>query len=75
MGNNSEMNMINKLIEELNHLDKGSTQYRYPFNNKDNRIVEYTTPPILIDVYILKERMMQLYHYFEGINHLSRIKK
>lgn len=72
---NPEMNMISKLIEELNGLDKGSTQYRYPFNHKDNRIIEYTTPPILIDVYMLKKRMMQLYHFFEGINHMSRIKR
>lgn len=72
---NSEMNIISVLIEELNDLDKGSTQYRYPFNHKDNRIIEYTTSPILIDVYMLKKRMMQLYHFFEGINHLSRIKR
>ena len=59
---------------ELNEFDKGSTRYRYPFDydNKNRIIIEYTYPPIMINIYELKKRMLQLYSFYEGVNSLSR---
>lgn len=64
---------VYKLLEELDKLDKGSTTFRYPYkHNKKGEINEYDFPATMINVNELKKRMMQLYCFFEGINHLSR---
>ena len=69
-----EVNMVDKLITQLNEFDKGSTSFRYPFDydNRNKIIIEYTYPPMMINIYELKKRMLQLYSFFEGVNSLSR---
>ena len=69
-----QIRRVCKLIKELDELDKGSTTFRYAYNhNKEEKIIEYNFPATMIHVNELKKRMMQLYCFFEGINHLSRI--
>ena len=72
--NDCEVNMVDKLITQLNEFDKGSTSFRYPFDydNRNKIIIEYTYPPMMINIYELKKRMLQLYSFFEGVNSLSR---
>lgn len=74
LNNDCEVYMIGKLITEMNEFDKGSTRYRYPFDydNRNKIIIEYTYPPMMINIYELKKRMFQLYSFFEGVNSLSR---
>lgn len=69
-----EVNMIGQLIKELQELDKGSTRYRYPFDYdyKNTIIIEYTNSSMMINVSELKNRMLQLYRFFEGVNFLAR---
>lgn len=70
----NDVKIVGKLIEELNELDEGSTSFRYAFNQtKEGIIVEYDYPTIMISISKLKKSMLQLYRFFEGINHLSRI--
>jgi hypothetical protein len=57
----------------MDDIDKSSTTFRYAFNHNNGRIVEYDYPATMIDVSELKKRVLQLYNFFEGINHLSRI--
>ena len=69
-----QLRRVCKLIRELDELDKSSTTFRYSYNhNKKGKIIEYDIPTTMINVYELKNRVMQLYCFFEGINHLSRI--
>ena len=71
-----QIRRVCKLIKELDEIDKGSTTFRYAYNhNKERKIIEYNFPATMIHVNELKKRMMQLYCFFEGINHLSRIKR
>jgi len=71
-----QIRRVCKLIKELDEIDNGSTTFRYAYNhNKERKIIEYNFPATMIHVNELKKRMMQLYCFFEGINHLSRIKR
>ena len=69
-----EVEIVRKLIIELDKLDEGSIFFRYAFNQtKDGKIVEYDFPAMIIDISKLKKRMLQLYRFFEGVNIASRI--
>lgn len=70
-----QLRRVCKLIKELDELDKSSTTFRYSYNhNKKGKIIEYDIPTTMINVYELKNRVMQLYCFFEGINHLNRVR-
>ena len=73
LDDNNQVKRICKIIKEMDDIDKGSTAFRYAFNHNNGRIVEYDYPATMIDVSELKKRVLQLYNFFEGINHLSRI--
>lgn len=73
-GESPQLRSVCKLIKELDELDKSSTTFRYSYNhNNKGKIIEYDFPTTMINVNELKKRVMQLYCFFEGINHLSRI--
>ena len=74
LDDNNQVKRICKIIKKMDEIDKSSTAFRYAFNHNNGRIVEYDYPATMIDVSELKKRMMQLYCFFEGINHQSRIK-
>ena len=73
LDDNNQVKRICKIIKEMDDIDKSSTAFRYAFNHNNGRIVEYDYPATMIDVSELKKRVLQLYNFFEGINHLSRI--
>lgn len=61
------------LIEELHLLDKGSTSFRYAYNidHKTKRKEEYFPERIELSLTNLKNVMIKMYNFIEGINHLS----
>ena len=73
LDDNNQVKRICIIIKEMDDIDKSSTAFRYAFNHNNGRIVEYDYPATMIDVSELKKRVLQLYNFFEGINHLSRI--
>ena len=73
LDDNNQVKRICKIIKKMDEIDKSSTAFRYAFNHNNGRIVEYDYPATMIDVSELKKRVLQLYNFFEGINHLSRI--
>ena len=73
LDDNNQVKRICKIIKEMDDIDKSSTAFRYAFNHNNGRIVEYDYPATMIYVSELKKRVLQLYNFFEGINHLSRI--
>ena len=72
LDDNSQVKSICKIIKEVDDLDKGSTTFRYAFKHNNGRIVEYDYPATMIDVSKLKIRMLQLFHFYEGVNSLAR---
>lgn len=65
---------VGRIIHELNEVDKDSTVFRYDYHlnrdigNKNNR--EFNCP---LDMDVIKQRVLQLYRFFEGIDEDSRI--
>lgn len=69
-----EVDNIERLIRELNEVDNDSTVFRYDYHlnrivrNKDNREIKE-----LLDLDVLKQRVLQLYRFFDGIDDDSRV--
>ncbi|SFO74669.1 hypothetical protein SAMN04487852_106161 [Prevotella sp. tf2-5] len=66
-----EVNRIGKLVEELNAADEDGTLFRYNeflTNSIKNTVI--TRP--LIDINVIKLRILQMYSFFEGVNELAR---
>lgn len=69
-----DVDNIGRLIRELNEVDNDSTAFRYDYylnrivKNKDNRIINE-----LLDLDVLKQRVLQLYRFFDGIDDDSRV--
>ncbi|MCK9617495.1 MAG: hypothetical protein M0R21_06620 [Lentimicrobiaceae bacterium] len=68
-------NAVENMISEIDNLDKGSYSFRYPFNkpNRGNNEVNYSLPQITIGLKNLKNNMIKLINYFDGINEQARI--
>ena len=67
----SDVNNIEKLIEELNAYDCNGELFRYG-SSLTKRVLKQDTKMPLIDVNILYNRVIQLYSFFEGINSWAR---
>lgn len=74
----TETNIVEKLILEFNQIDPSSTRFRYCYNMEINlntkkleNIADYEDLG-LVDTYNLRNIMLKLYRYFEGINGLAR---
>lgn len=69
---NNDVRRVCKLIKEFDDIDEGSTFFRYAYNHEKGKIIEYDYPATMINISLLKKRMLQLYCFFEGVNSLSR---
>ncbi len=69
-----EVNNVGRLIRELNEVDNDSTTFRYDYHlnrivrNKDNKEINE-----LLDLDTLKQRVLQVYRFFDGIDDDSRV--
>ena len=69
-----DVNNIGRIIHELNEVDNDSTAFRYDYHlnrivrNKDNKQINE-----LLDLDVLKQRVLQLYRFFDGIDDDSRV--
>ena len=69
-----DVDNIGRIIHELNEVDNDSTAFRYDYHlnrivrNKDNRQIKE-----LLDLDVLKQRVLQLYRFFDGIDDDSRV--
>ena len=69
-----EVDNVGRIIRELNEVDNDSTAFRYDYHlnrivrNKDNREIN-----VLLDLDVLKQRVLQLYRFFDGIDDDSRV--
>ena len=69
-----EVKNIGRIIHELNEVDNDSTAFRYDYNlnrivrNKDNKQINE-----LLDLDVLRQRVLQLYRFFDGIDDDSRV--
>ena len=69
-----DVNNIGRIIHELNEVDNDSTAFRYDYHlnriirNKDNKQINE-----LIDLDVLRQRILQLYRFFDGIDDDSRV--
>ena len=65
---------IGRIIRELNEVDNDSTTFRYDYHlnrivrNKNNKQINE-----LLDLDILRQRILQLYRFFDGIDDDSRV--
>lgn len=70
----AEVQNVERLIYELNEIDSDGSTFRYDyglnnlFTSKKNKIIDG-----LINVDVLKTRMLQLYLFFDGIDENARI--
>ena len=68
-----DVDNIGRIIHELNEVDNDSTTFRYDYHlnrivrNKDNKQINE-----LLDLDVLRLRMLQLYRFFDGIDDDSR---
>ena len=71
-----EVENVGRIIHELNEIDSDSATFRYDYQlnrivrNKDNKEINK-----LIDLDILRQRILQLYKFFDGIDDDSRLYK
>lgn len=71
---NNDVDNIGRIIRELNEVDNDSTAFRYDYHlnrivrNKDNMEINE-----LLDLDVLKQRVLQLYRFFDGIDDDSRV--
>ena len=69
-----EVNNVGRIIHELNEVDNDSATFRYDYNlnqivrNKDNKEIND-----LINLDVLRQRILQLYRFFDGIDDDSRV--
>lgn len=69
-----DVDNIGRIIRELNEVDNDSTTFRYDYHlnrivrNKNNKQINE-----LLDLDILRQRMLQLYRFFDGIDDDSKI--
>ncbi len=69
-----DVDNIGRIIHELNEVDNDSTAFRYDYHlnrivrNKDNKQINE-----LLDLDVLKQRVLQLYRFFDGIDDDSRV--
>lgn len=69
-----DVDNIGHIIQELNDVDNDSTVFRYDYylnqivRNKDNKKINE-----LLDLDVLKQRELQLYRFFDGIDDDSRV--
>lgn len=69
-----DVDNIGRIIRELNEVDNDSTAFRYDYHlnrivrNKDNKQINE-----LLDLDELKQRVLQLYRFFDGIDEDSRV--
>jgi hypothetical protein len=61
---------VESIITEIENLDKNSFGFRYPFvgAKKINDPVKYSTPSFTIDLSNLKEVIIKMTNYFEGVH-------
>ena len=68
-----DVDNIGRIIRELNEVDNDSTTFRYDYHlnrivrNKDNKQINE-----LLDLDVLRLRVLQLYRFFDGIDDDSR---
>lgn len=68
-----DVDNIGRIIRELNEVDNDSTAFRYDYQlnrivrNKDNKQINE-----LLDLDVLRQRILQLYRFFDGIDDDSR---
>lgn len=68
-----DVDIIGRIICELNEIDNDSTVFRYDYHlnrivrNKDNKQINE-----LLDLGVLRQRVLQLYRFFDGIDDASR---
>lgn len=72
LDNDNVVIRVGKLIKEIDVIDESSTFFRYAYNHKDKKIIEYDYPATMINISLLKKRMLQLFYFFEGVNSLAR---
>ena len=69
-----DVDNIGRIIRELNEVDNDSTAFRYDYHlnrivrNKDNKQINE-----LLDLDVLRQRVLQLYRFFDGIDDDSRV--
>lgn len=69
-----DVNNVGRIIHELNEVDNDSATFRYDYNlnqivrNKDNKEIND-----LINLDVLRQRILQLYRFFDGIDDDSRV--
>jgi hypothetical protein len=69
-----DVDNIGRIIHELNEVDNDSTAFRYDYHlnrivrNEDNKQINE-----LLDLDVLKQRVLQLYRFFDGIDDDSRV--
>lgn len=66
---------VESLIKEIDTLDKGSYAFRYPFDKPqgNNDTISYSLPTMTIGLDNLKNIMLKLTIYFEGINEQAKV--
>ena len=69
-----DVDNIGRILRELNEIDNDSTTFRYDYHlnrivrNKDNKQINE-----LLDLDVLRQRILQLYRFFDGIDDDSRV--
>lgn len=69
-----DVDNIGRIIRELNEIDNDSTAFRYDYHlnrivrNKDNKEINE-----LLNLNVLRQRVLQLYRFFDGIDDDSRV--
>ena len=69
--NDSEVKSVHKIIAELNTVDNNGELFRYG-SSLTKKVLNRDIEMPLIDVNVLFTRIVQLYRFFEGINHMAR---
>ena len=69
--NDSEVKNVHRIITELNTVDSNGELFRYG-SSLTKKVLNKDIEMPLIDVNILFTRIIQLYRFFEGINHMAR---
>lgn len=68
----TSLQMIENLLDEFDHFDKGSYSFRYPFRSakkKDDKIApSLPVEGMTIDLYNLYTVMEKMIYFFEGVN-------
>lgn len=69
-----DVDNIGRILHELNEVDNDSTTFRYDYHlnrivrNKDNKQISQ-----LLNLDVLRQRVLQLYRFFDGIDDDSRV--